>query len=403
MNIYLVGGAVRNRLLNIPVSDYDWVVVGAEQIDLIKLGFKQVGRDFPVFLHPKTQEEYALARIERKIKKGHTGFFCYFNSSVTIEQDLSRRDLTINAIAVSYNGVFIDPFDGLIDIKNRILRHVSSSFIEDPLRILRIARFFSQLYKYGFTIAYETKLLIKKMIINGEIKTISPERIWKETKKALISCSPDVYFNMLYQYNILFILIPDIFYGSNLINDFFKQKFKKYPFLILRETVKLTNDISVRFSAFCCDVIKNLNCLNKRFFFLKNRLSGIFIINEICCRFSIPNKLKELAKISVLFYKRIQNIRYLDSKSIVNLLNKIDFWRRPNRVFQILIISNAECISKKKNINLKEDFFVQIFNEIQNMSFKNIFSKNISGFEIKKKIYKNRIKILNKLLKKYIF
>lgn len=401
MKVYLVGGAVRNQLLDLPVSDYDWVVVGAEPCDLLKLGFKKVGKDFPVFLHPKTKEEYALARIEKKIKNGHNGFFCYFNSSITIEEDLYRRDLTINAIAISSNGVVIDPFNGCHDIKNRILRHVSYAFTEDPLRILRIARFFSQFSNKGFIIAHETEILIKKMVKNQELKTISSERIWKETKKALCSFSPDIYFNILYQFGALFILIPEMFFESFFINDFFKKEFKKYPFLILKETVKLTKDISVRFSAFCCDIANNLNNINKKLFFIKNKFNSELVVNKICDRLSVPNKLKELAVLSILFYQEIQKISHLEPKSIVNLFDRIDFWRRPNRVLKLLIISKADFISQRKNFNidLKRNFFFQILKEFQKKYNKKFIFEQKNCFEIKKKIKKYKIEILKKLLK----
>lgn len=405
MKVYLVGGAVRNRLLNLPISDYDWVIVGAEQYDLIKLGFRKVGKDFPVFLHPKTKEEYALARIEKKIKDGHTGFFCSFNSSITIEEDLSRRDLTVNAIAISSNGVIIDPFNGFSDIKNRILRHVSCSFVEDPLRILRIARFFSQLSKEGFIIANETKFLIRKMVENQELKTISSERVWKETEKALSSFSPDLYFNILYQFNALFILIPEMFFKSFFVNDFFKKEFNTYPFLILKETIRLTQDIGVRFSAFCCDVVNNLNNMNKKLFFLKKKFNSVLIVNEICNRLLVPNKFKELAILSVLFCKRIQKINYSEPKKIIHLFNKTDFWRRPGRFLQLLIIFKAEFLSKKKNYNidLKYNFFFQISQEFQKKSNKIFFFKKNDSFKIKKIINTHRIKVLNKFLRKKFF
>ena len=178
MKKYLVGGAVRDILLKQPVTDRDWVVVGAKPHDLLQEGYVQVGKDFPVFLHPKTKEEYALARTERKSGLGYTGFICDFNENITLQQDLERRDLTINAIAMDENQQLIDPFHGVRDINQRILRHVSAAFTEDPLRVLRVARFAARFHHLGFTIATETLNLMQKMVIDGEIQTLTPERVW---------------------------------------------------------------------------------------------------------------------------------------------------------------------------------------------------------------------------------
>ena len=193
MKTYLVGGAVRDSLLEIPVFDRDWVVVGAAPSELIALGYQQVGKDFPVFLNPKTHEEYALARTERKSGQGYTGFTCYAAPDVTLEQDLQRRDLTINAIARSADGELIDPFNGVADLQARVLRHVSEAFGEDPLRVLRVARFAARFAHLGFTVAPETAELMRQMANSGELAALTPERVWKETEKALQSQSPQVY------------------------------------------------------------------------------------------------------------------------------------------------------------------------------------------------------------------
>ena len=201
MNIYLVGGAVRDQLLNRPYKDKDWVVVGATPDELIAQGFKQVGADFPVFLHPKSQEEYALARTERKSGHGYQGFSVDFGKTVTLEEDLIRRDLTINAMAQDENGNIIDPFNGQADIQNKILRHVSDAFSEDPLRVLRVARFAARFHHLGFTVAAETLALIKQISESGELTHLTPERVWVETQRALHEKSPWVYFEILKQCN----------------------------------------------------------------------------------------------------------------------------------------------------------------------------------------------------------
>src|SRR5690554_1419659 len=203
MKIYLVGGAVRDELLGLPVYDRDYVVVGATPEQMLARGFTQVGSDFPVFLHPKTQEEYALARTERKSGKGYTGFECYAAPEVTLEEDLLRRDLTINAIAKNEQGDIIDPYGGVQDIQQRIFRHVSPAFSEDPLRVLRLARFAARFATFDFHVAAETEQLIAKIVHSHELKHLTPERIWMETRKALCTAQPSYYFEFLIKYQAL--------------------------------------------------------------------------------------------------------------------------------------------------------------------------------------------------------
>lgn len=208
MKIYLVGGAVRDELLGIPYHEKDWVVVGATAEEMLAKGYRQVGKDFPVFLHPKTNEEYALARTERKVSKGYTGFTFNAAPEVTLEEDLQRRDLTINAIAKAEDGTIIDPFHGREDLQNKILRHVSPAFSEDPVRILRIARFAA---RYGdFTIAPETLALMKQMVVSGEVDALVPERVWKEWQRALSEKHPEKFFEVLAACGAMAILFPEI-------------------------------------------------------------------------------------------------------------------------------------------------------------------------------------------------
>lgn len=215
MQTYLVGGAVRDQLLQRPVKDNDWVVVGATPDDMIKLGYEQVGADFPVFLHPKTKEEYALARTERKSGKGYQGFVCDFSSDVTLEDDLLRRDLTINAMAQDENGHITDPFHGQRDLKEKWLRHVSPAFQEDPLRVLRVARFCARFAHLGFRVADETMELMKAMVSDNELDHLVAERVWTETQRALTETSPDVYFRVLKECGALKVWFPelDILFG----------------------------------------------------------------------------------------------------------------------------------------------------------------------------------------------
>ncbi|MEP3350722.1 MAG: tRNA nucleotidyltransferase [Marinomonas sp.] len=213
--VYLVGGAVRDQLLNIPVIDRDWVVTGATPEQLEQQGYQQVGKQFPVFLNPTNKEEYALARREKKQGAGYTGFICDFSPDISLEEDLERRDLTINAIAQDKDGSLVDPFNGQQDLENRIFRHVSEAFVEDPLRVLRVARFAARFHHLDFKIAPETMALMQTISASGELATLSAERIWKELEKALSTQHADVFFNVLEEANALDKLFPELIWKSN--------------------------------------------------------------------------------------------------------------------------------------------------------------------------------------------
>ena len=210
MQVYLVGGAVRDKLLGLPAGDRDYVVVGATIEEMLSLGYHQVGHDFPVFLHPETKEEYALARTERKNGQGYLGFICDFSPDTTLEQDLLRRDLTINAIAEDNQGKLIDPYHGLEDLKHKVLRHVSPAFVEDPLRVLRVARFAATLHHLGFTIAPETLALMKELTASGELKTLTPERVWTEMVKSLKTSNPEIFIEVLHFIGALKEILPEV-------------------------------------------------------------------------------------------------------------------------------------------------------------------------------------------------
>ncbi len=210
MQVYLVGGAVRDGLLGLPVKERDWVVVGGTREEMLRLGYREVGRDFPVFLHPQTHEEYALARLERKVAPGYRGFEVQFGPVVTLEEDLGRRDLTINAIARAADGSLVDPFGGRADLGARVLRHVSESFVEDPVRLLRVARFAARFAPLGFRIAPETLVLMHTMVERGEIDALVPERVWQETEKALREADPSAFFEVLRSCGALEAIFPEI-------------------------------------------------------------------------------------------------------------------------------------------------------------------------------------------------
>ncbi|WMY95093.1 MAG: multifunctional CCA addition/repair protein [Arsenophonus sp.] len=401
MQIYLVGGAVRDELLGLPISDRDWVVVGATPDDLIKLGFIQVGKNFPVFLHPKTHEAYALARTEKKIGKGYTGFSFYTQPNISIEDDLLRRDLSINAIAKNKNGELIDPYHGEQDIKNRLLRHVSDAFIEDPLRILRVARFAAKLAKKKFKIADETKELMQKMVNKNELETLSAERVWSETKKALQTSSPDIYFQVLYNCGALAILFPEInrlFSITEEKNSSSEINVGIHTLTTLKVTSLLTDNVEIRFAALCHDFgktfIQEKQLLHKTFDY---GVQGIPLIETMCNRLRIPNKIKKLAKLVAEFHQHIHHIYQLEPANVINLFDKINSWKKPERVNQLAVICEADSYKETEKNNviyLQKKFFFEAFQIAKTTSSQKIIEKNITGAAFKDKITQQRIKKL---------
>lgn len=400
MQIYLVGGAVRDQLLGLPVSDRDWVVVGATPDDLIKLGFQQVGKDFPVFLHPKTREEYALARTERKTGVGYTGFSCYAAPDVTIEEDLLRRDLTINAIAQTKDGQLIDPFHGEQDIKNRILRHVSAAFSEDPLRILRVARFAARLAKQKFTIANETQLLMKKMANNQELSTISAERVWSETEKALQSSAPETYFHVLRSCGALSTLFPEInqlFGIPSAAGSHAEMDTGIHTLLTLKMAALLTDNIEIRFAALCHDFGKALTPPEQWPDHGDHAIKAIPLIEAMCNRLRIPNRIKELAKLVARFHQQIHQINQLQAESVINLFNQLDSWRKPERINQLVLACEADARSwmGQEHITYPQaKFVIEAFKTVQQVSSKNLIEQGIKGIAIRDALTQLRIKAL---------
>ncbi len=313
MKVYLVGGAVRDKLLGLAVKERDYVVVGATEKELVKLGFKKVGREFPVFLHPKTHEEYALARTERKTGKGYTNFICHFEPTVTLQEDLKRRDLTINAIAKDASGRIIDPYGGVADLKKKILRHLSLAFIEDPVRVLRVARFAARFSE--FKVATKTNKLMKEMVANGEIDALIPERVWQELKRALGEVAPHKFFTVLKSCNALVKLFPEI--ACHLSSA---QK-------ILKKATGLVDDGMLRFAA----------------------LATALDINELknfCKRYKLPNNYRDLAVITNRV--KAEHGKYpLTAEEVISLLEKTDGYRNQARLQQALIAYEANGGSAK--------------------------------------------------------
>lgn len=351
MEIYLVGGAVRDQLLGVDYHDSDYVVVGSTPDALLAQGFQQVGSDFPVFLHPETKEEYALARTERKSGSGYNGFSCYSEPDVTLEQDLLRRDLTINAIAKSENGELVDPYGGQQDIENKILRHVSDAFVEDPLRVLRVARFAARYYPLGFRVADETLELMRALAESGELEALTPERVWKETERALTESlkqydsSAHIYFDVLRQCGALKVIFPelDALFGV-------PQPEKHHPeidtgihtLMCLQQACKLSNEISVRFATLVHDLGKGLTKPEDWPRHIDHEKRGLTLVEQCCRRMRVPKHVEQVALLVTQYHTHVHRAFELKPQTIMKLLKSCDAIRRPDRFEHILLACKAD-------------------------------------------------------------
>ena len=346
MQVYLVGGAVRDEQLSISHKERDWCVVGATPDELRAMGYQQVGRDFPVFLHPKTKEEYALARTERKTAPGYHGFAFDFSPDVTIEDDLSRRDLTINAIAKDDDGILIDPHGGVQDIKNRILRHVSDAFGEDPVRILRVAKFAARFSRLGFAIAGETMALMRRMVTNGEVDALVSDRVWKETEEALRGSNSPVYFEVLRNCGALERLFPEVdrLFGI-------PQPEKWHPeidtglhtMMVLDQAELVSEDLEVRFAALTHDLGKGTTPMEDLPSHPGHEARGARLIREMANRLPVPNSCRDLGVIVAEFHTHCHRALELRDKTILKVLEKTDAFRRPERFELFLLACEADA------------------------------------------------------------
>ncbi|KGP62372.1 2', 3'-cyclic nucleotide 2'-phosphodiesterase [Legionella norrlandica] len=364
MKVYLVGGAVRDRLLGFPVQERDWVVVGATPEDLLKKHYRQVGRDFPVFLHPETNEEYALARTERKSAPGYYGFTCDFSKSVTLEEDLARRDLTINAMAMDEHGHLIDPYQGQRDIEKKILRHVSPAFVEDPVRVLRVARFASRYYHLGFRIANETRLLMYSMVKRGELSHLVPERVWQEWQKSLGERNPEHFILSLRSCDALKVILPEMNSLFGVPNPYqYHQEIDSgiHSLMTLQTASELSQEPLIRFAALVHDLGKALTPIHAWPKHYDHEENGIKIIRDLCSRLRIPNDYRDLAVAVSRIHLNIHRVLDLRSSTIVKLLEHSDAFRRPQLFYKILIACQADAQSCGKTVNYYQ---AQLWHEI---------------------------------------
>ena len=397
MEIYLVGGAVRDKLLNLDSKDKDWVVVGSSSSEMISDGFSQVGIDFPVFLHPKTHDEYALARTERKKGKGYTGFECDTSTTVSLEEDLIRRDLTINAMAQDEDGKLIDPYHGQHDLEHKVLRHVSPAFIEDPLRVLRVARFAARFHHLGFSIAPETLKLMKTITEAGELDHLVSERVCQETTRALEEQSPDVYFSVLRETGALKILFPEIdaLFGI-------PQPKKYHPeidcgihsLMVLQQAARLSQDPAIRFASLIHDLGKAITDPEKWPHHYGHEKLGLKPIKALCKRVRIPNSYKDLSLLVSEYHTHIHKALELKPQTILKVLKQCDAFRRPERFNDILICAKADSRGRTgyENIDYPQaDFFRKLFSASKDVDIKDLVAKGFNGKKLGEKIDLERI------------
>ncbi|MEO7758393.1 MAG: multifunctional CCA addition/repair protein [Dokdonella sp.] len=346
MHIYLVGGAVRDKMLGLDVADRDYVVVGATPEAMAALGYRPVGKDFPVFLHPQTQEEYALARTERKTGRGYHGFAFQADASVTLEQDLERRDLTINAMAEDEHGAIVDPFDGQRDLAERVLRHVSPAFVEDPVRVLRVARFDARYASLGFRVADETIALMRQMVDEGEVDHLVPERVWAETRKALGEPTPSAFLQVLRSCGALRVIFPEIdaLYGV-------PQRAEYHPEVDTGIHIELVLDMAAQLAprddlvgwcAFTHDLGKALTPKDELPRHIRHEHNGIEPVRALCARLKVPTEYAVLAELVCRLHLDAHRALELRPTTVLELLERLDSFRRPERLPRFLLACEAD-------------------------------------------------------------
>ncbi len=346
MKTYLVGGAVRDALLGYPVHERDWVVVGATPEAMLEQGYQQVGKDFPVFLHPQTREEYALARTERKQGHGYTGFSVHCDPAVTLEEDLLRRDLTVNAMARDENGAIIDPYGGQLDLERRVLRHVSAAFTEDPLRVLRTARFAARYAHLGFTVAPDTNALMAEIVAQGELAHLPAERIWLELERALGERNPEVFIGVLRGCGALQALLPEVeaLFGVPQSPEHHPEiDTGLHTLLVLQQATRLSPATDVRFAALLHDLGKGLTPEAEWPRHIAHERRGLALVRGVCERLRAPNQHRDLALHVCEFHLLAHRARELRGKTLLKLFRATGALRQPERFQGFLLACEADA------------------------------------------------------------
>ena len=406
MQVYLVGGAVRDHLLGHPYHEKDYVVVGATPEQLLAQGYQPVGKDFPVFLHPETKEEYALARTERKSGRGYHGFEFYTDPSVSLEDDLIRRDLTINAMAMDNEGNIYDPYAGQQDLEQRILRHVSDAFVEDPLRVLRIARFAARYKSLGFSVAEETLTLMKQLVESGELNALIQERVWKETSRALMEDHADEYFTVLRTCGALKVLFPelDALYGIPQRPEYHPEIDSGiHTMMSLQQACKADYSLDVRFAVLVHDLGKALTPADELPRHIMHEERGVKPVTELCDRLKVPTNTKQLAIAVCKEHLKCHQALSLKPGTLWRLLQRLDVLRRPERVEAF--IQACECDSRGR-LGLEDrdypqaTYILKAMEVVRNIKAQDL-PADVKGQEIGEMLIQKRIEALAELKHQY--
>lgn len=407
MDIYLVGGAVRDALLDRPVKERDWVVVGAKPDTLVNAGYKPVGKSFPVFLHPDTKEEYALARTERKVSAGYHGFEFDTSDQVTLEEDLIRRDLTINAIAQTDDGTLIDPYGGQADLENRVLRHLSPAFAEDPLRVLRVARFAARYHDLGFRIADETLELMHHLSESGELDTLTAERVWKELQLSLVEQHPEVFVQVLHQCGALGVLLPELEHlfarsESAPSDDDAPDELvdaSTFTLLALKAAVSLSDSPVIRYAVLCHDMglarvdeedARDLETLKAE------------QVEALSRRLKAPREYRDLAVLTAKYHCRAHQALSLKPKKILKLIGALDGLRKSERFGQFLVACKADQQGRpgyESHPYHQADFLLEALKVVKNVDIRSLREQGFKGREMKEAIHDAQLEALRAFCK----
>ncbi|EGR0310634.1 multifunctional CCA addition/repair protein [Vibrio cholerae] len=403
MQIYLVGGAVRDQLLQLPVYDRDWVVVGSSPQAMLAAGFQAVGKDFPVFLHPKSKEEHALARTERKTGVGYTGFACHYAPDLTLEDDLLRRDLTINAMAQDNSGQLIDPYGGQRDLAAKVLRHVSPAFVEDPLRVLRVARFAAKLHHLGFTVAEETMQLMAKIAQSGELQHLTAERVWQEWHKSLSTHHPEVFLQVLRDCGALAVVLPEIdrLFGV-------PQPEKWHPeidtgihtLMVAKQASQLSDSLPVRFAAQVHDLGKGVTPPSEWPSHKLHCHTGLNIIESLCERIRVPNEFRDLALAVCAQHSNIHRADELKPATKLKVLGLLDVWRKPERLEQVLLCCEADHrgrLGLESEPYPQREIFLRAYQAALGVEVQAVIADGFQGKQIKEELDKRRVSAIEAL------
>ena len=397
MKSYLVGGAVRDRLLNLPIKDRDWVVVGSNPEALRAKGYKPIGKDFPVFLHPDSAEEYALARTERKTAKGYQGFVFHTDESVTLKADLQRRDLTINALALDDQEQIIDYYNGQKDLDARLLRHVSPAFREDPVRILRTARFLARFQHLGFRIADETLILMQEMVKEGEVDALVAERVWQETERALSEPNPEAFFETLRACGALAILFPelDALFGVPQVKQHHPEiDTGVHTLMVLQQAVKLSPLTEVRFAALVHDLGKGTTQADMLPHHYGHEQRGKCLVTQLCQRYRIPKRFRILAEQVAYYHTHVHKAFDIKNKTLLKVLENIGAFRQESKLEQFLLACKADSLGRlghEQNDYPQLKYYLDMFAACQKIDIQTIIAEGHKGAMIAEQLRRQRL------------